>query len=151
MSGKSSRKSGRKGTVPIDAPFDPAVLRRARRHASAFGRTTLFDAESGEWVSRCVELPDTIGVGDSARDAMKELTENLAVWFAYLAEQGDPWPDPSSAPRSEQVNIRLTVQERAEFEAAAKRLGLSSIADLVRLSVLDMIRNHPHDDRRRAG
>ncbi len=151
MSGKSSKRSGSNGKAAIDAPFDPAVLRRARRHAAAFGRTTTFDAESGEWVSRCVELPDTIGVGDTTREATSELTENLAVWFAYLSEQGDPWPEPSSAPRSEQVNIRLTVQEQAEFEAAAKRLGLSSIADLVRLSVLDMIRNRPRDDRRRAG
>ncbi|RMH28713.1 MAG: hypothetical protein D6693_03520 [Planctomycetota bacterium] len=127
------------------------MLRRAKRHAGRFGRLTLFDSISEEWVCRCVELPDAIGAGATAREAEKALTENLTVWFAYLEEQGEPWPEPASAPRSEQVNVRLTAQERAEFEAAAKRMGLSSVADLIRLGVLDLIRAQRDRDRRRTG
>lgn len=137
MSEKLSNSSKK---MPDRKPIDPALLRQARRHASQFGRVTVFDSVSDEWVSTCVELPNAIGVGDSAKEAEKELTENLAVHFAYLKEIGRTWPEPSSSPRSEQLNIRLTVQEKAEFEAAAKRLGLSSVADLVRMIVLDEIR-----------
>ena len=146
MSEKPSKSSKKN---PDQKTTDAALFRRARRHAAQFGRVTLFDVVSEEWVSTCIEIPNAIGAGDSAKEAEKELTENLAVHFAYLDEIGRAWPEPTSSPRSEQLNIRLTVQEKAEFEAAAKRLGLSSVADLIRMIVLEKIRES--DGGRKAG
>ena len=120
--------------------FEPSVIRRARAAAKRLGRISVFDRESESFIVRCVEMPRVIGAGSTASAAERSFDGVLEFTLACMIEAGESIPEPAEEPRQAQFNIRVSESERVTFEAAAKRLGLSSVADLLRLSAKEKLR-----------
>lgn len=78
-------------------------------------------------------MPGVMAEGATPDECVKAVREALAATVAHHMETGLPVPPPASDPkRTEQVNVRLTADERAAIEAAAQRLGHRSLSDFVR-------------------
>lgn len=126
MSAKSKNTSAK-----LDRPFDPELLARARGIAK--GYQMVLWAEDGEYFGRGLEMPGVMADGKTRTACIDATLEALAFAVATLLEQGQtPPPAAMEGHRTEQVNIRLTIEERLQLEAAAKQQGFRGLADYLR-------------------
>jgi predicted RNase H-like HicB family nuclease len=129
-----ARERGRAGPA-IDRPFDPKVLERARKIVERYQVVVWF--EEGEWYGRGVELPNAMNDGKTAEQCVTNTRDILVTTVAYLIESGEAPPPPARDNlRTEQVNVRLTVEEKMAVEAAAQRKGFRGIGDFMRSAAL---------------
>jgi predicted RNase H-like HicB family nuclease len=134
MSVKSAKSSSKK----IDRQFDPAVLRRARDIASRY--QIIIQEEDGEFYGRGLEMPGVMNDGSTPAECVKATRESLTTAVAYLLESGKAPPAPASENRrSEQINVRLTPEERLLLEDAARRKGFRGVSDFVRSASLSSV------------
>ncbi len=136
---KSSSPRRRKTSIkpPLDPrrPFAPTTLARARTIARDY-QFVLWH-EEGEWYGRGVELPHAMNDGSTPEACIANVRETFVTVVAAMLEQGQMPPPPASARlRTEQVNVRLTAEERLALETAAKRKGCDGISDFVRAAAL---------------
>jgi len=126
----SSRKEGKRRA--LDRPFKPSVLQKARRLAAEY-RITLEKNEKLGFIGSSVELPSVFADGTTP-EACYEATERaLTVAVATMIECGRIPPQPVSArKRTEQVNVRLTAEEKMLLSNAASNLGFKGISDFIR-------------------
>jgi predicted RNase H-like HicB family nuclease len=133
-----SKKSSKVGKA-IDRPFDPGVLRRARQLAEAY--QIVLRQEDGEFYGRAIEMPDVMNDGKTADECVEKTRDILTTSIAYLIEAGkNPPPPASEERRTEQVNVRLTAEEKYLLEEAARSRGFRGISDFVRSSTLSQLR-----------
>jgi predicted RNase H-like HicB family nuclease len=93
--------------------------------------------EEGEWVGHALEYPEAIGVGKTVQKCMEKTRKTLLAGIASMLEDGETPPLPARQNvRSEQVNLRLTPEEKALLESRSRARGFRGIADFVRTSVL---------------
>src|SRR5438874_7330866 len=110
MSGKLKKLSRR-----IDRSFDPEIFRRAIEIAASY--QIVIHSEDGEYYGRGLEMPYVMNDGKTADECVKATREALAAAVAYLLENGKAPPPPASEQtRSEQINIRVTTEERLLLE-----------------------------------
>ncbi len=118
-----------------DRPFDAAILRRARAIAQHYQVVLWF--EDGEWYGKGVELPTTMNDGKTAEECTKNVRESFVTTVAVMLEQGKIAPPPAfDGIRNEQVNFRLSADERMRIDVAAKRKGFEGVSDFVRWASL---------------
>ena len=130
MSAKS-----RKSSEKIDRPFDKAILRRARAIADRY--QIILQFEDGLYYGRGLELPTAMNHGRTPDECVKATRDILTTAVAYLIESGQTPPVPASDnKRSEQINVRLTPEERLLLEEAARSKGYRGISDFVRSASL---------------
>jgi predicted HicB family RNase H-like nuclease len=119
-----------------DRPFSAAVRSQARRIAARFGVVVRYEPDTEAYAARAIEMPLVAGFADTPQEATREALSLAETTVAYMIEQGEEPPPPGSeSPRTEQVNVRVSAEERARMEAAAQRRGLS-LVDHVRGSAL---------------
>ena len=124
------KRSVKAGKVPLREH-----LERAGKFALAY-KYTLWP-EDGEWWARCVEMPHCLGDGKSAEAAIASAREAVVVGLAADLANGMPAPLPArEGVRSEQVNIRLSADEREAIEANAIQAGFKGMADYIRAVAL---------------
>ena len=129
MAAKTKVKSG---------PFDKAILAEAKRLVDEYD--IVMRREEGEWVGHALEYPEAVGVGKTVEECMTETRKALLVGVASMLEDGDTPPIPARQNvRSEQVNLRLTPEEKALLESRSRTKGFRGIADYVRASVLEKV------------
>ncbi len=117
-------------------PFDPALLRRAREIASSYRLTFEADPDVG-YLGSSVELPGVFADGKTIEACARETLEALTTTVATLLETGQRPPSPASeGKREQQVNIRLTADERLRIEEAARVEGFRSVSDYIRAAAL---------------
>jgi predicted RNase H-like HicB family nuclease len=134
MSGKSKKPSKR-----IDHPFDAELLRRAREIADSY--QIVIHSEDGEYYGRGLEMPYVMNDGKTPDECVKATREALATAVAYLLESGKAPPAPASEQaRIEQINIRVTSEEKMLLEEAARSRGFRGISDYVRSASLSNLR-----------
>lgn len=132
-----SRKSSK--ARPIDAPFAPAVLKRAREIADSY--QIILHFEDGEYYGRGLELPNAMNDGRTPDECVRNTRNILTTTVAYMLEAGQTPPAPASeGKRTEQVNIRLTPEEKLLLEEAAKSKGFRGVSDFVRAQTLSILR-----------
>jgi predicted RNase H-like HicB family nuclease len=130
MSGRS-RNSSKK----VDRPFGAAVLRRAREIADSY--QIVLHREGGLYYGRGLELPTAMNHGKTADACVEATREILTTAVAYMLESGQAPPAPASEnKRTEQVNIRLTPEEKLRLEEAARSKGFRGVSDFVRSASL---------------
>lgn len=130
MSAKSKNSS-----KAIDRPFDPATLRRAKSIAALYQIVLQF--EDGEYYGRGLEMPYVMNDGKTPDQCVKATRQSLATAVATLLERGETPPPPASeGKRSEQINVRLTTEEKLLLESAARSRGFKGLGDFVRATVL---------------
>ncbi len=146
MPGKSSgslkRKSpGNKGkknsrNSAIARPFAGVVTRQATDIAG--GYQVVLETADGHWYGRGLELPHVFADGDTPDACVAATQQAMAVAVAYLLEQGQSPPAAArSARRTQQVNVRLTSEEKAIIEASARNKGFSGLSDYLRNAALE--------------
>jgi predicted RNase H-like HicB family nuclease len=137
MSAKSKKSSKR--TAAIDRPFDPAILRRARDVAN--GYQIILHFEDGRYYGRGLELPHVMNDGTTPDECVENTRDILTTAVAYMLETGEVPPPPAGEnKRTEQVNIRLTSEEKLLLEEAARSQGFRGISDYMRSTSLAKIR-----------
>src|SRR4051812_26952649 len=113
MSVKSRKSSGK-----IDRPFDPAILRRAREIADSY--QIILQFEDGLYYGRGLEMPTVMNHGKTPDACVRATKDILTTAVAYLLEKGETPPAPAAEnKRTEQVNVRLTAEEKLLLEEAA--------------------------------
>lgn len=126
MATKTKIKSG---------PFDKAIMAAAERIIDAYD--IVMRREEGEWVGHALEYPEAIGFGKTVQQCMGETRKSLLAGVASMLEDEDTPPIPARQNvRSEQVNLRLTPEEKAVLESRSRTKGFRGIADYVRAAAL---------------
>jgi len=134
MSAKSKKPSRR-----IDRPFDPALFRRARKIADNY--QIVIQSEDGEYYGRGLEMPFIMSDGKTPDECVRATRDALTAAVAYLLESGKTPPIAATEnARNEQVNIRLTTEEKLLLEEAARSKGFRGISDYVRNASLSNLR-----------
>lgn len=133
MSTKSTKASR---TQSKAGPFDPAVLRRARKIAERYRIVLELNDELG-YIGSSIELPNVFADGKSPDECVNAAREALRVAVATMIEQGKEPPAPASTGlRQSQVNVRLNAEEKYRLQETARRLGFKGLGDFIRATAL---------------
>ena len=132
---KSNGSSAKRKSV--DRPFDPKVLSHARSIVGDYRLVLEPDEELG-YIGSAIEMPTVFADAKSPDGCVKATREALTVAVATLLELGRR-PPAGRRQRSQQVNIRLTPDERLALEEATSRLGFKGISEYVRAAALGRI------------
>jgi len=120
-----------KSSKAINRAFDRAILRRAEEAAQSY--QIILHFEDGEYYGRGLELPNVMSDGKTPDECVRATRDALVTAVAYLLEKGEAPPAPAvENKRTEQVNIRLTAEEKLLLEETARRKGFRGISDFVR-------------------
>ena len=134
---QSSRRGVRKSkSVDRDHVFPLTIQRRATKAASNYQIVIQAHPEGG-FAGRVGEMRSIVGFGETVLDCYQETLENLTFALAILMEDGQKIPSPfSDRSRAEQVNVRLTSEEKQQLVERAKAGGFRGVSDYVRAKAL---------------
>lgn len=134
-----SAKPKKSSKNAIDRPFDPVLLNTARDIADSY--QIILSFEDGEYYGRGLEMPHVMNDGKTPDECVAKTRDILTTAIAYLLENGEVPPSAASEnKRSEQVNIRVTPEEKLLLEEAARNKGFRGVSDFVRSASLGSIR-----------
>ncbi|MGB2863536.1 MAG: type II toxin-antitoxin system HicB family antitoxin, partial [Sedimentisphaerales bacterium] len=92
------------------------------------------------FIGSSVELPTVFADAKTPEKCYRTVEEALMVAVATMIECGQRPPQPASAGRrTEQVNVRLTAEEKLLFANAAMNLGFKGISDFIRNTALNNV------------
>jgi predicted RNase H-like HicB family nuclease len=118
-----------------DRPFTPSIIKRAIEIVSRYRTQIWF--EDGEYYGRGVELPNAMSDGKTPEQCIRNTREAMITAVATMLEDGETPPPPASeGVRNEQVNVRLTAEERLALETAAQQHGFRGLSDFIRNAAL---------------
>ena len=131
--------TSKKSSKAIDRPFSSEILRKARAIAESY--QIVLHQEDGEYYGRAVELPNVMNDGSTPDHCVKATRDILTTTIAYLLESGQVPPPPATEKkRTEQINVRVTAEERLMLEEAARSKGFRGLSDFVRSTTLQSLR-----------
>ncbi len=123
----------------IERPFAPTILRRAKEIVS--GYQIILHVEDGLYFGRGLELPTAMNHGKTPDECVRATRDVLTTAVAYMLESGQTPPAAASEnKRTEQINIRLTPEEKLTLEEAARSKGFRGISDYVRSASLATVK-----------
>jgi len=129
----SSKKKAAEKT--IDRPLAPEILRKAKEFSDAY--QIILHHEDGRYFGRGLELPGAMEDGKTPDECVRKTRDILTTAVAYLLEAGQTPPAPASeGKRTEQINIRLTAEEKLMLEEASRSKGFRGVSDFVRSASL---------------
>lgn len=117
-----------------DAPFDEAVLEKARQIASGYQFVIRPSGTLG-YVGRTLELPLVLADGGNPEECLKATMFAVETAVATMLENGQT-PPVTTSRRVEQINIRLTSEEKLLLEEECRRKGFRGLSDFVRTAAL---------------
>ena len=121
-----SRKS-----TKLNKPFDKKNLAAAKKIVGKY--EIILSQADEEWYGRGLEMPTVFAGGKTPDECIHNTKEALVATVAHLLERGETIPAPASeGKRTEQVNIRLTAEEKAILVASARSQGFKGLADFIR-------------------
>lgn len=86
-------------------------------------------------------MSTVFGGGATAAAAAQDVLEALTATVAHLLERGEAPPAAArEGARTEQINVRLSVQEKLALEASAKHQGFQGLSDFVRAAAVERAR-----------
>jgi len=119
----------------LKKPFEDNILATAKTIAEKYEIILAF--EDNEYYGRGLEMPYVFADGKTPDECVQKTKEALVAAVAHLLERGQSVPSPTKeGKRTEQVNIRLTPEEKTIFSAYAKAYGFKGLADFFRSQVL---------------
>ena len=137
-SSDNSSKTGAK-SKDLKRSFKESVLRKAKKIVADY-RIVLERNERLAFIGSSVELPTVFADAKTPEKCYKATQEALIVAVATMIECGQRPPQPASAKmRTEQVNVRLTAEEKLLFGNAAVNLGFKGISDFIRSTALNRV------------
>lgn len=141
MSTKSKKSVAKRAAKPaIDRAFDALIWHRAQSVAAGYGFLIQPHEDVG-FLARGLEMPNVFADGKTPEECVRAIREALAVAVATMGEMGETPPAPASETiRREQINVRVTVEEKLRMEGAARTRGYRGVSDFVRTTTLASIR-----------
>ena len=140
MSEKSKKRSVTTSKLAIDRPFAPAIIARATEVASKYTIMLQPDSDLG-YIGRGVEFPYAMDEGRTPDECVRKTRSALVAAVATMLENGELPPPPASEnKRTEQINIRLTAEEKLLLEEKARTKGFRGVSDFVRAASLSATR-----------
>ena len=141
MSKKSKGSAGiEKTRLRLDRPFEPGIWSRAKAIVRRYGFLIQPHDELG-FIARGLELPNVFADGETPDACVRSIREALTVATATMIESGEAPPAPADdSVRREQINIRVSAEEKLRLEEAARAKGFRGISDYVRSTSLSSIR-----------
>lgn len=137
-SSKNSSKSGAKSKA-LSKPFKESIVRKAKKIVADY-RIILERNERLGFIGNSVEIPTVFVDAKTPEKCYKAVQEALMVAVATMIECGQRPPQPASMGlRTEQVNVRLTAEEKLLFANAAMNLGFKGISDFIRSTALNNV------------
>jgi len=128
MSVKSRNKSAK---PKVDRPFDAKLFERARQIANQY--RIVLEFSDGLYFGKGVEYPGAMNHGKTPDECVANTRDILTTGVAYMLEKGEIPPAPASEEnRTEQINVRLTAEEKMRLEYTARSKGFRGISDYVR-------------------
>ena len=128
-----------KKPIDLKKTLKASVLRKAKKISDEYCITIEKNDRLG-FIGSAVEFPTVFADAKTPEDCYKATEEALMVAVATMIEAGKRPPQPASAGhRTEQVNVRLTAEEKLLFSNAAMNLGFKGISDFIRNSALDRV------------
>lgn len=119
----------------LDSPFGKKILAKAQKIANQY--ELIIFIEDGHWYGKGIEMPTVFGDGKTPNECIENTRKAFVAAVAYLLETDQTVPLPASrGKRTEQVNVRLTAEEKAILSASAKSKGYRGIGDYIRASAL---------------
>ncbi len=119
----------------LNKEFDANILAKARKIAEKY--EIILTQEDGEWYGKGVEMPTVFADGSTPDKCIESTREALTATVAYLLEQGQVVPvSASKEKRTEQVNIRLTCEEKVILTTSARSHGYKGLGDFIRAKAL---------------
>lgn len=113
----------------------PRYVARARPIAERYRMVIWF--EDGEYYGRGVELPFAFGDGKTLEQCAQNTREAFVATVASLLQDGFTPPAPAGeGRRDQQINIRLTSDERLLLETKARQSGAAGISEYIRAVAL---------------
>jgi predicted RNase H-like HicB family nuclease len=129
----------KKSSKAIDRPFPAELLRKARIVAESY--QIILHEEDGEYYGRAVEMPNVMNDGKTPDQCVKATREILTTAIAYMLESGRvPPPAATENKRTEQINVRVTAEEKLLLEEAARIKGFRGLSDFLRSASLQTAR-----------
>lgn len=141
MSKKSKKSAERdnKGRA-LDRPFAPEIEARARQIGAEYSFVIQPNEELG-FLAHCLEMPLVMADGKTEEKCIREIHEAMQAALCFMLESGETPPPPATErKRQEQVNIRLTAEEKLLLETAAQSRGFRGISDFIRSTTLAAVR-----------
>lgn len=117
-------------------PFDPETLDAARELVQHY--QIILVQDEGAWIGRGLELPNVFADGQSPDQCIIETRQAMTAAVATMLEMGQRPPSPAGDKRVEQVNVRLTTEEKLAIERTAKANGFRGIGDFMRTRALGL-------------
>ena len=96
--------ASKKSSKPIDRPFAPALLRKARAVAESY--QIILHQEDGEYYGRSVELPNVMNDGPTPDKCVEATRDILTTAIAYARSPPYPSPPSTDKKRTEQSTRR---------------------------------------------
>jgi predicted RNase H-like HicB family nuclease len=94
-------------------------------------------AEDGEYYGRGVELPFAFGDGKTVEQCVKDTRRAFVATVASLLQDGYAPPAPATeGRRDQQINIRLSSEEKLMLETKARQSGAAGISEYIRAVAL---------------
>ncbi len=119
--------------------LDESELLRASTWAKRY-RIVLHQLEDGNFVARGLELPGAIVTRVTADQAVSACRHTMTVAVAVLLREGGRPPVPAVEQKlDEQVNFRVTREDRLRIEDAAHTAGYRGVSEYVRNAVLSRV------------
>lgn len=135
---KNSSKSGAKSKA-LKKPFKESIVRKARKIVADY-RIILERNERLGFIGSSVEIPTVFTDAQTPEKCYKAVQDALMVAVATMIECGQRPPQPASMGlRTEQVNVRLTAEEKLLFANAAMNLGFKGVSDFIRSTALNSV------------
>lgn len=119
----------------LNRPFSGKLLTAAKKFVDKY--KIILVKQEGEWYGRGMEMPNVFADGKTPDECIKNTREALIAAAAYLLEQGEAVPAPATAGRrTEQVNVRLSAEEKAILSVTARSHGFRGVGDFIRSRAL---------------
>lgn len=132
--GKGKRKADRRRGIA--RPFAAGILKRAADLATQY--QVILESEGSHWHGRGLEMSHVFAEGATPDKCVAATRGALTAAVAYLLEQGQKPPAPArTGQRTQQVNVRLTAEEKALIESTARHKGFSGLSDYMRAAALE--------------
>ncbi len=111
-------------------------MKQAEAPADAY--QVILEHDAGHWYGRGLELPHVMADGSTPEKCVAAVRSAMAAAVAYLLEQGKQPPQSARARRrTQQVNVRLTVEEKTLLASVARSKGYQGLGDYLRSAALE--------------
>lgn len=120
---------------------DEEIRKTAREFAEQYRLLIKPDPEQG-YIGSSFELPMVLAHGNTAEQCVTALRDALVAAVAIQLKTGEVPPAPAlRRARTEQINVRVSLDERQRIEEAARQEGFRGPSDFMRSVVIARLIN----------